>query len=75
MAFPSNELPFQGIMNVLFISYGAFPVIDAYNTNAWEGFLNTNVTYWPLSHLEAGNDMRTLSLTAVQWKTVLSSQS
>lgn len=62
MAFPSNELPFWGIMNDLFISYGDFPVIDAYNTNAWEGFLNTNVTYWPLSHLEAGNATRPLSL-------------
>lgn len=58
MAFPSNELPFRDIMNALFISYGAFPVMDAYNTNAWEGFLNTNATYWLLSHLEAGNAMR-----------------
>lgn len=38
MAFPYNELPFRGIKNALYISYGAFPVIDAYNTNAWGGF-------------------------------------
>lgn len=62
MAFLSNELPFQGIKNALFIIYGAFPVIDAYNTNAWEDFWNTNVTYWPLSHFEAGNALRPLSL-------------
>lgn len=49
-------------MNALFISYGAFLVIDTYNTNAWEAFLNTNVTYWPLTHLEAENAMRLLSL-------------
>lgn len=62
MAFPYNEHPFRGIKNALYISYGAFPVIDAYNTNAWEGSLNTNVTYGPLSHLEAGNATRLLSL-------------
>lgn len=62
MAFPYNELFFRGIKSALYISYGAFPVIDAYNTNAWEGSLNTNVTYGPLSHLEPGNATRLLPL-------------